>query len=176
VPGHGPIAKSHFVPRLPSESLEFPKLRFSQLWRPITLCVNLRLKWDLKQSCSPFQELFNGMLHATCTKRNRGNSRLLVVGSQIANLTPNLSFGHNLSNGFWPLQLFFEDSKVHQDSNSQSGSSLGSVRVHSLTLSYTPRSMRCDSQASFLARTLANPCFGREPKARVATLWALEME
>jgi hypothetical protein len=29
--------------------------------------------------------------------------------------------------------------------------------------------MRCDSQASFLARTLANLCLGHEPKARVAT-------
>ncbi len=41
--------------------------------------------------------------------------------------------------------------------------------VHSLTLSYTLGSMRCDSQASFLARTLVNPYLGREPKARVAT-------
>jgi len=35
------------------------------------------------------------MLHTICTQRNRVDSRLLVVGSQIANLTPNLSFGHN---------------------------------------------------------------------------------
>jgi len=28
--------------------------------------------------------------------------------------------------------------------------------------------MKCDSQASFLACTFANPCFGREPKVRVA--------
>ncbi len=39
---------------------------------------------------------------------------------------------------FWPLQSPSEDSKVHQDSISQSGSCLGSVRVHSLTLSFTP--------------------------------------
>jgi hypothetical protein len=92
----GPIAKCHFVSRLPSESLEIPKVKLSQLWGPITLCVDLQLRWGLKQSCSPFQELFNGMLHATYTQRNRGDSRLLVVGSQIANLTPDLSFGHNL--------------------------------------------------------------------------------
>ncbi len=36
------------------------------------------------------------MLHATCTQRNRVNSWLLVVGSQTANLTLDLSFGHNL--------------------------------------------------------------------------------
>jgi hypothetical protein len=34
---------------------------------------------------------------------------------------------------------------VHGDSNSQSGISLGNVWVHSLTLSYTPGSMKCDS-------------------------------
>jgi hypothetical protein len=28
--------------------------------------------------------------------------------------------------------------------------------------------MKCDSQASLLAHTFANPCFGHEPKARVA--------
>jgi len=51
--------------------------------------------------------------------------------------------------------------------NSQSGCSLGSVRVHSLPLSYTPKSMRCDSQASLLAHNLVSPFLGREPKARV---------
>jgi len=56
------------------------------------------------------------------------------------------------------------------DSNSQNGSSLGSVRVLSLTFSYTPRSMKCDSRASFLAHTFASPCLGREPKARLRTL------
>jgi hypothetical protein len=30
--------------------------------------------------------------------------------------------------------------------------------------------MKCDSRASLLACTLASPCFGREPKARVATI------
>jgi hypothetical protein len=56
-----------------------------------------------------------------------------------------------------------------QEFNSQNGSSLGSVRVHSFTLSYIFESMRYDSLASLLACNLANPCLGREPKARVAT-------
>jgi len=51
----------------------------------------------------------------------------------------------------------------------KSESSFGSVRVHSLTLSYIPKNMKCDSWASLLARTLASPCLGCEPKARVAT-------
>jgi hypothetical protein len=41
--------------------------------------------------------------------------------------------------------------------------------VHSLTLSYTPKSIKCDSRASLLACTFASPCLGHEPKARVAT-------
>ncbi len=50
------------------------------------------------------------------------------------------------SNEFWPLHLPFKDSGVHWDFNSQSGSSFGSVRVHSLTLSCTLRSMKYDSR------------------------------
>ncbi len=58
---------------------------------------------------------------------------------------------------------------LHRESNSQSGTSFGSVEVHSLTLSYIPKSMRCDSRASFMACTFASHCIGREPKAKVAT-------
>jgi hypothetical protein len=36
------------------------------------------------------------MLHTTYTQRNQGDSQLLVVESQIANLTPDPSFGDNL--------------------------------------------------------------------------------
>ncbi len=49
------------------------------------------------------------------------------------------------------------------------GNSLGSVEVHSLTLSYTPGSMKCDSRASLLAHTLASHCLGHEPKVKVVT-------
>jgi len=49
-----------------------------------------------KVKCSPRWKLSNSMWHATCTQGNRGNPRLLMVGSQIVNLTPDLSFGHNL--------------------------------------------------------------------------------
>jgi len=73
------------------------------------------------------------------------------------------------SNEFRPLKLLSENSKVPRKSNSQSGSSLGSVKVHSFTLSYTPGSMKCDSWASHLAHTFASPCFGCEPKVRVTT-------
>jgi len=72
------------------------RLGFSQLWGPITFRANLGLRWSLQQSCSPRQELSNGMLHVICTHGNRVDSWLLVVGSQIANLIPSPSFGHNL--------------------------------------------------------------------------------
>jgi len=80
---------------------KLPKLKLPRLWGPVPLCVNLWLKWGLKQSCSPRWELSNGMSHATCKQGNWVNSRLLVVGSQIANLTPDFSFGHNLCFRCW---------------------------------------------------------------------------
>jgi hypothetical protein len=121
-----------------------------------------------------------------------------MVGSQIGNLTLDLSFGHNLcfrcSNGSYEPILDIYISRDFQwykecfntlsfdpcnyslkiwesiwDSNSQDESSLGSVRVHSLTFFCTIGSMKCDSRASLLAHTLASPCLGHEPKARVAT-------
>jgi hypothetical protein len=148
--------------------LKLPKLGLPKLWGPITLCADLGLRWGLKQSCSPHWEFFNDMPHATCTQGNRVDSKLLMVGSQTANMTLGFSFGHNLCfrcpnghasplqtylfqylfNGIknslihWVLTLksFFEHSKVQLDSNSKSGSSLRSVRVYSFTLSCTPGS------------------------------------
>jgi hypothetical protein len=76
--------------------LKFHHLGLLQLWGHITSCADLRSQWSLKQSCIPRRELFNGMSHATFTQGNLVDSWLLVFGSQIANLTPRLSFGHNL--------------------------------------------------------------------------------
>jgi hypothetical protein len=140
------------------------------------LHLDLRLRWGLKQSHSPHRELSNNMSHATYTRGNQNNSWLLVVRSEIANLIPGPSFIHSLCvkcpNGsckpildtyvlrtfqwykeffnpleFWPLQLLSENLGVRRDSNSQS--SLRSVKVHSLTFSYN--CMKCDSKASLLA-------------------------
>jgi hypothetical protein len=72
------------------------KLRLPRLWGPTTSRANIGLRWSLKQSCSPRQEFFNGMSHTTCTQINRIDSQLSVVWSQTINLTPNVSFGHNL--------------------------------------------------------------------------------
>ncbi len=76
--------------------LKFSKLGLPQLWGPIILCVDLRLRWGLTQSCSPLWKFSNHMLHATCVQRNRVNSRFLMVRNQIVNLTPDSSFDHNL--------------------------------------------------------------------------------
>jgi hypothetical protein len=75
---------------------KFLELRLPQLWGLITLCIDLWSRWGLKQSCSLRRELSNGMFHTTYTRGIRVDSWFLVIGNQIANLTPGLSFGHNL--------------------------------------------------------------------------------
>jgi len=67
------------------------------LWELITPGSDLGLERCLKQTCTSPQELFNGVSHSICTYLGRVDSWLFVVGSQTANLTPGLSFDHNLS-------------------------------------------------------------------------------
>jgi len=43
------------------------------------------------------------------------------------------------------------------------GNQLLKWELHSLTPSYTPESMRCDSRNSFSAYIFTSPCLGREP-------------
>jgi hypothetical protein len=98
--------------------LKFPQLELLQLWGHITSYADLWLQWGLKQSCIPCQELFNSMFHVSYTQGNPVNSRLLMVGSQIANLIPNLSFSHNLCfrcpNGWYEPILDIYASKALQ--------------------------------------------------------------
>jgi hypothetical protein len=86
----------HFFPGLPKWSPETVSV-----WTPGTLGVhnfspNLRLGQGLKKTCSSPWEFSNGVSHSTCTHHDQVDSQLLVVGSQIANLTPGPSFSHNL--------------------------------------------------------------------------------
>jgi hypothetical protein len=68
MPSHAVNTQMSFCARTPKLwILKFPKLGLLWLWRPTTLCVNLQLKWGLKQSYSPFWEIFNNMSHTTCT-------------------------------------------------------------------------------------------------------------
>jgi hypothetical protein len=92
----GPARKCHFVSGLPSGSFRILKIGTLVTLGAHTLCEDLRLGWGLEQSCNPHRELSKGMWHVTCTQGNQGDSPLLVVGSQIDNLTPGPSFGHNL--------------------------------------------------------------------------------
>jgi hypothetical protein len=178
---------------------KFSQLGFPRLWGPITLHADLGWRLSLKQSCNPCQDFSDCMLHATYTRGNRGDSWLLVVGSQIANLTFGFCFGHNLCfkypNGscepildicvsiafqwykellnplnFDPCNCFLKIRKSTRTPIPKVEAPFGSVRVHSLTLSYTFKSMKCDSRVSFLARNLASPYLGHKPKVRVATL------
>jgi hypothetical protein len=166
-----------------------PKSRHAglpRLWSLITFQADLGSKCDLKKSCSSRPELSNGMSHVVCSQVFRVDSRLLMVGSQNwqtpESSTPGPSFGHNLCFrcpneqcepilDIYASRAFhwYKVSGVHRDSISQSGSCLGSVRVHSLTLSYIPGSPWCDSRASLWPAPLQPLCLGREPKARVAT-------
>jgi len=56
--------------------------------------------------------------------------------------------------GFDPCYCFLKIWESTRTPNSQSGSSFGSVKVHSFTLSCTLGSMKCDSWASLLATPL----------------------
>jgi hypothetical protein len=72
-----------------------PKLSqfgLSGLWELITPSSNLWLRWNLKQTCSSPQELFDSLSHSHCTHWDRIDSQLLVVGS----LIPSPYFDHNL--------------------------------------------------------------------------------
>jgi len=104
-----------------------PKLsRFGLLglWTLIAPRPKLGSGRGLNQSCSSPRELSNGVSHFTCTHWNWVDSWLLVVGSQTASSTPDLSFDHNLCykcpNGscdaFWTstLQDLSNDIKMPQ--------------------------------------------------------------
>jgi hypothetical protein len=89
-----------FFPGLPRRSPEtVPKLSqfgLPRLWGTITSRPELGSGRALNQTCSSHRELFNSMSHSRCRRRKEVYSRLLVVGSQTANLTPGFSFAHNL--------------------------------------------------------------------------------
>jgi hypothetical protein len=66
------------------------------LWELITPDCGIRSRRSLNQTCSPRRDLFNDVSHSQFGLREEVDSRLLVVGSQIASLTPGPSFAHNL--------------------------------------------------------------------------------
>jgi len=91
-----PTSEWLFVAGLPRRNPKLSQFALPRLCEFITLCLDLQLGWNLKQIYSSPWELSKGVLHSTFTYQGWVDSRLLMVGSQIANLTPDLSFCHNL--------------------------------------------------------------------------------
>jgi hypothetical protein len=86
-----------FFPGTPKvESRNCPSFGLPRLWDIIASRLDLRSGRGLNQTCNPLQELSNTMSHSFIARWEQVDSRLLVVGSQIANLTPGVSFAHNL--------------------------------------------------------------------------------
>jgi hypothetical protein len=200
VHSHGACTQMSFCPRTPKLGLlKFSKLGLSQLWKLITSCVNLRLKWGLKKICAcqkTFQWYVSCHLHAS----KLGQFLTFNGQSQIGILTPGFSFGLNLCfkypNGSCKLIFTIYAPRAFQwykDSFNPMSFDLTialwrfkspfglqllkweiiwECEVHSLTLSYTPMNMKCDSRASFLAHTFASPYLGHKAKAKIATIFA----
>jgi hypothetical protein len=85
----------------PSGCLSWDSTLLSRFWIPRTLghhsfSPDLQLGRGLNQTCSPLRELFNAVSHSPSARRERVDSRLLVVRSQTVSLTPGPSFAHNL--------------------------------------------------------------------------------
>jgi hypothetical protein len=76
--------------------LKLSRVGVPGLWDFIAPRPNLRSGRGLNQSCSPRKELSNAMSHSQSARREQVDSWLLVIGSQIASLTPDPSFAHNL--------------------------------------------------------------------------------
>ncbi len=84
------------VPKLSRNCLEIVPVGVPRLWELITPDCKVWSRRGLNQTCSPRQDLFNDVSHSQFGGREEVDSRLLVVGSQTANLTPGPSFAHNL--------------------------------------------------------------------------------
>ncbi len=97
--GYIGMSFGHGIPKL--EVSKLLKLGFPSPLRAIISCVNLRLKWDLKQNFSPRWKLSNNMWHANCTHVFQGDFELLLGGNQIDTLILNPFLGHNLYFKYW---------------------------------------------------------------------------
>ncbi len=91
------VAQIPGTPEMESRNcLEIVATGLPELWTAITLDCRLGSRRGLSRSCSPRRDLSNAMWHAQIGCREGIDSRLLMVGSQIASLTPGPSFAHNL--------------------------------------------------------------------------------
>jgi hypothetical protein len=172
-----------FVPRLPKGYPKTAKVGFQQLCGAITSYLDLWSGWGLKQSCSSRWELSNGVSHSICTHESRVDSRLFVVRSQTASLTPNLSFCHNLCCKCWN-ESCEPISDIYTSIDFQWYKELLDVSVLTFAIALwrfesTPGLQlpkgeliwECESSFSHSSWPvhLRPFCLGREPKARVVT-------
>jgi hypothetical protein len=99
-PCFGDYIQMALFPRTPKlESRNCPEIvpaGVLGLWELITPDCKVQSRRGLNQTCSPCQDLSNDVSHSQFRRREEVDSRLLVVGSQTANLTPGPSFAHNL--------------------------------------------------------------------------------
>jgi hypothetical protein len=86
----GATSKWHFFLRLPNGILVV-----SKLWTFIFFSNQIYLEYAREISYNPQKDLYNGALHAPIEDHLTPILRGFVVGSQIHNLTPKLSFDHN---------------------------------------------------------------------------------
>jgi len=88
------------IPETPEmESRNYPEIvpgGVPRLWEVITPDCKIRSQRGLNQTCSPRRDLSNDVSHSQFGLWKEVDSRLLVVGSQTASLTPGPSFAHNL--------------------------------------------------------------------------------
>jgi hypothetical protein len=78
------------------KSRNCPDFGLPGLWDIIASRPDLWSGRDMTHTCSPLWELSNAVLYSPSARRERVDSRLLVVGNQTASLTPGPSFAHNL--------------------------------------------------------------------------------
>jgi len=94
---HIQMAQIPGTPKLESRNPpKYPGSGLPGLWEGITPRPDLGLRRGLNRSCSPRRDLSNDVSHSQFGLWEEVDSRLLVVGSQTANLTPGPSFAHNL--------------------------------------------------------------------------------
>jgi hypothetical protein len=85
------------TPKLESRNCpEIVPVGFPRLWELITPDCEVWSQQGLNQTCSPRRDPFNDVLHSQFGGQEEVDSRLLVVESQIVNLTSGPSFAHNL--------------------------------------------------------------------------------
>jgi hypothetical protein len=95
--GYIQMAQIPGTPKLESRNRpEIVPVGVPGLWELITLNSRIRSQQGMNQTCSPCRDLFNAVSHSQIGCQKEVDFRLLVVGSQIASLTPGSSFAHNL--------------------------------------------------------------------------------